>query len=108
MQLLAVIYRNENDSAKANAIIKTILSYDPLNHFAGFEKYLWQINDENKNHFINLIRNELPQETFFELGIGIIILVALMNLKKYFHYLHHRRKPRTGWLSCKINKLIFL
>src|SRR5207249_2123061 len=69
LQLQAVVYRYQNDSVKAEEILNTILSYDPLNHFAGFEKYLSHSSEENKKKFLALIQNELPQETFLELGI---------------------------------------
>src|SRR5690606_8700617 len=44
-------------------------SYDPLNHFAGFEKYMQQQTEEAKKAFVSLVRNELPAETFAELAI---------------------------------------
>ncbi len=69
LQLQAVIYRYQNDSSKAEEVLKEILSFDPLNHFAGFEKYLSHSSEENKKNFLALIQNELPQETFLELGI---------------------------------------
>ena len=45
-----------------------MLSIDPLNHFAGFEKYLWEKSDAAKQQFVSLIKNELPHETFLELA----------------------------------------
>ena len=68
-QLLAVIYRLQNDSQHANKILDTLLSYDPLNHFAKFEKYLLQNSSLNKEQFVGLIKNEMPQETFIELAV---------------------------------------
>ena len=65
----AVIYRLQNNKAKAQEVLKTILSFDPLNHFARFEKYLFNSTDENKKQFLPLIKNELPQETYLELAI---------------------------------------
>lgn len=69
LMLQAAALRNRNERAKAGAVLETILSYDPLNHFARFEKYLWQQTEETKSAFISLIRNELPAETFAELAI---------------------------------------
>ena len=69
LQLQAVIYRYKNDSQNEAEILKTILSFDPLNHFSGFEKYMMKSDEESKKQFIGLIRNELPQETFIELAI---------------------------------------
>lgn len=68
-QLLAVNYRLLNDNDEADKVLDTILTQNPLNHFVRFEKYLWENSEENKNHFTNLIRNEMPQETFLELAI---------------------------------------
>jgi tetratricopeptide (TPR) repeat protein len=68
-QVLAISYSLKNDKQNANKILDTLLLYDPLNHFTGFEKYLWQSSAENKEQFIGLIKNEMPQETFLELAI---------------------------------------
>lgn len=69
LQLLAVIYRLQNNSEKATALLNQINSIDPLNHFAGFEKYLWEKSTASKVHFTSLIRNEMPEQTYLELGI---------------------------------------
>ena len=68
-QMLAVIYRQENNSQSAARVLDTLQLYDPLNHFARFEKFLWTTTEENKKAFTGLIRNELPQETYLELAI---------------------------------------
>lgn len=68
-QLLAVVYRLQNDHQHANKILDTILLYDPLDHFARFEKYLQTNSEETKQQFVGLIRNEMPQQTFLELAI---------------------------------------
>jgi predicted Zn-dependent protease len=59
LQLQAVIARRRGDDPTTS--IRTLLSFDPLNHFAHFEK--------EGAAFTALIRNELPQETFLELAI---------------------------------------
>ncbi len=79
LQLQAVSARYENtatphDPARgagsdAAGILARIDSLDPLNHFSRFEKYLADPTEENKGRVLSLIRNELPQETFLELGI---------------------------------------
>lgn len=68
-QLLAVNNRLLKDNNEANKVLDTILTQNPLNHFARFETYLWESSKKNKNHFLDLIRNEMPQETFLELAI---------------------------------------
>tara|TARA_R110000868_G_scaffold156599_1_gene383543 strand:- start:23273 stop:26368 length:3096 start_codon:yes stop_codon:yes gene_type:complete len=69
LQMLAVIYRLQNNAAKATEILKTIETVDPINHFVGFEKFLWENSEVSKLHFISLIRNEMPEQTYLELGI---------------------------------------
>ena len=68
-QLLAVIYRLQNDKEKAEKALHTLLHFDALNHFARFEKYLLDSSAENKAKFTELITNELPQQTYLELAI---------------------------------------
>lgn len=69
LQLQTVAYRYLNNVVKATEVLAMINSFDPLNHFVDFEKYLWQTTEENKKQFQSQIQNELPQETYLELGI---------------------------------------
>ncbi|MFT3704388.1 MAG: DUF5107 domain-containing protein [Agriterribacter sp.] len=69
LMLQAVAYRYQNNTVKAKEANQYILSFDPLNHFAMFEKYKLAQTDESKKQFIAAIRNELPTETFAELAI---------------------------------------
>ena len=69
LQLLAVIYRMQKEQAKAIAVLNKIINIDPLNHFAGFEKYLLANTEASKQNFSSLIQNEMPQQTYLELGI---------------------------------------
>lgn len=69
LQLLAVIYRLQNNTSKATEMLNKIRTVDPLNHFAGFEKYLLEKSEASKLHFTSLIRNEMPEQTYLELGI---------------------------------------
>ncbi len=68
-KLLAVNYRLQKDKDEADKILDTILSQSPLNHFARFEKHLWENSEKSKINFLNLIRNEMPQEIFLESAI---------------------------------------
>ncbi len=68
-QLLAVIYRLQQNRLEAAKVVNSLLSFDPLNHFAQFENYLWENSDENKKSFMGQIRSDLPQETFLELAV---------------------------------------
>ncbi|HJY13197.1 MAG TPA: tetratricopeptide repeat protein, partial [Flavobacterium sp.] len=69
LQLLAVIYRLQNKSEKAHSILDKINEVDPLNHFVGFEKFLWNNSNASKSDFTSLIQNEMPEQTYLELGI---------------------------------------
>jgi tetratricopeptide (TPR) repeat protein len=68
LQVQAIAYRNLNDHKNATQVLDTILAYEPLNHFARFEKYLWQSSQENKTSFTSMIRNEQPIESYLELA----------------------------------------
>jgi len=48
-------------------VLDTILSFDPLNHFAQFEKYLLQPSKESETAFTSMIRDEQPIETYLQL-----------------------------------------
>lgn len=69
LQLRAAISRCRGNHEKAREILDTILSFDPLNHFARFEKYLLDDTGDAKKNFLDLIRNELPHETLMELAV---------------------------------------
>ncbi|MEO6187795.1 MAG: DUF5107 domain-containing protein, partial [Ginsengibacter sp.] len=64
--VMAVTKRLEDDKPGAEKILDSLLAFDPLNHFALFEKYLNENNIENKNRFLSSIKNEQPEQTFLE------------------------------------------
>jgi len=61
LQLQAVIARQDGNEHLWRSTLATLLTLDPLNHFARFEN--------EGAAFTALIRNELPQETYLELAI---------------------------------------
>ncbi|TKK67969.1 DUF5107 domain-containing protein [Ilyomonas limi] len=69
LQLQAVIYRQQHNRNDAQKVLAIILQLDPLSHFALFEKYQWNKTENNKQEFIQSIKNELPAETYAELAI---------------------------------------
>jgi tetratricopeptide (TPR) repeat protein len=98
LQLQAVICRNQKDLTKETAILKTILSFDPLNHFSGFEKFLLNPDDVNINQFTSLIKNELPQETYLELAVWYYNSGCLTEAEKVLSFAP--QIPETiYWLS---------
>ncbi len=68
-QQLAVCYRLLSNKNEAEIALDSLLSFDPLNHFVSFEKYLWNPTEQNKENFTGMIRGDLPEETYLELGI---------------------------------------
>jgi tetratricopeptide (TPR) repeat protein len=74
LQILAVIYRHQKIETKANNILNKINAIDPLNHFVRFEKYCWNNSVQAKENFTSLIRNEMPEQTYLELGIWYHLL----------------------------------
>jgi len=68
-QLLIISQRKQNLESESNKTINVLLELDPLNHFARFEKYLLDDNEESLKEFKLLIRNELPHETYLDIAI---------------------------------------
>ncbi|MEI6049804.1 MAG: DUF5107 domain-containing protein [Bacteroidota bacterium] len=98
LQLQAVIHRYLNNPAKEADVLITILSFDPLNHFSMFEKHLLKSDEESKNQFVSLIRNELPQETFIELAVWYYNSGCPAEAEKVFS-LSPRNAETIYWLS---------
>jgi Tfp pilus assembly protein PilF len=66
LQIKACVGRIGGHEPAAESACRTLLELDPLNHFARFERFLR--GKARSEDFINLIRNELPQETYLELS----------------------------------------
>ncbi|MEP7228743.1 MAG: DUF5107 domain-containing protein [Ginsengibacter sp.] len=103
-QLLAVIDRLQKDKIGANKILNSILAFDPLNHFALFEKYLNDHSRENKDHFLSAIKNEQPAQTFLETAIeyynlgrneeaGQVLQLAPQNIEVKYWQAYLENKP---------------
>jgi predicted Zn-dependent protease len=98
LQLQTIIFRHENDKLNANKILDTLLSLDALNHFELFEKYLWQQDDNAKQKFTSTIQNELPAETYAELGVWYYNNGCTDEAKKIFE-LSPASITTTYWLA---------
>jgi tetratricopeptide (TPR) repeat protein len=68
-QLVALMYRLQNNSVKATEMLNKITALDPLNHFVGFERYYSDASQLSKEQFVSSIQNEMPTQTLLELGI---------------------------------------
>jgi tetratricopeptide (TPR) repeat protein len=102
-KMLAVIYRLQNDQQSANKISDTLLLYDPLNHFAMFEKYLLNNSAESKQQFVAMIRNEMPQQTFLELAAWYYNISRREDAKKILE-LSPSNAEVVYWLAYLDNK----
>jgi tetratricopeptide (TPR) repeat protein len=71
---LAVIYRKLNDREKAEKVLDEILQYDPLNHFAQYEKSVLTKSPTDLQTFKNFIRGEFPYQTYLEIALEYLSL----------------------------------
>ncbi len=69
LEVLAIHYRKSGEVALADKSVETISGIDPLNHFADFERYLLHPSPENYLRFTSSITNEMPYQTYLELGL---------------------------------------
>jgi tetratricopeptide (TPR) repeat protein len=84
LQILSLIYRLQKNTVKANEVLNKINAIDPLNHFVRFEKYCLDGSEQAKEKFTSLIQNEMPQQTFLELGIWYYKLNSIEEANKIF------------------------
>ncbi len=68
--LKALIARISGEKEASLICLNDILENNPLCHHARFEKYLNTENITDRNDFVNMIRQEMPHETFIELAIN--------------------------------------
>ena len=67
-EVLIAALRMQRKTAEAEAAIDRLLDFDPLDHQARFERYLLSGRSEDVKAFQSMIRNELPHETYLEVG----------------------------------------
>jgi len=68
-KVLAIAQRKSDDKTEANKAVDQILSIDPLNHFALFEKSLLNPGDNSTKAFTNSFFNEMTIEEYLEIGL---------------------------------------
>ena len=71
---LAVIYRKLDQRDKAEEVLRETMQYDPLNHFAQYEKFLLSNSTEDFQNFKNLITNEFPYQIYLETALEYLSL----------------------------------
>jgi len=69
LKVLAITYRLRGEVNLAEQIVATLISMDPLNHFADFERFRLHGSPENLSMYKASIRNEFPYQTYLELAI---------------------------------------
>ncbi|WP_158856836.1 DUF5107 domain-containing protein [Lunatibacter salilacus] len=69
LSILLVLSRIDGDDVQMRELKGRIQEINPLNHLVRFEDYYLNPSDENRQLFTQLIQNEMPLETFLELGI---------------------------------------
>ena len=69
LQVLAVVYRLQNNRSAALTVLQKIDQYDPISSFVKFENFLWDKSDAAKNVLINSLQNEMPDQTCLELAL---------------------------------------
>jgi hypothetical protein len=69
-QVLAMAYRMTDDAVNARREIASLLSIDPLHHFANLESYFLNPTDRNWNYYSSLINNEYQGQTHLENAIA--------------------------------------
>jgi hypothetical protein len=69
LQVLTALYRKSDEIVLADKYNQTLSTLDPLSHFADFERYLLHNSSENLTRFISSITNEMPYQTYLELGM---------------------------------------
>lgn len=74
LHVLAVTYRKIDDKEKAQKVLDEIIQYDPLNHFARYEKSLLTKSPEDLKTFTSLIRNEFPYQIYLEAALEYVSL----------------------------------
>jgi len=98
LQYQAVIYRLQNNTTKSNEVLNTIASFDKISHFVDFENYLKNPTKENMTNFTSQIRNELPRETYIELGVFYYNSGCKEEAEKLFE-LSPSSPEATFWIS---------
>ncbi len=105
LRIEAIIHRLQNDETRAMEVLNKITAIDPLNHFARFEKYLWHPSPDAEKNFTSLINNEMPEETFLELGIEYYQLHCRGDAEKVFSMAPQKAEV-ICWKSFLENKKI--
>ncbi len=70
LETAAIASRQLNDRLAADAALESLLSLDPIHHFALFERYLWNRTPVTYAAYEDQIRSEYPDQTILELALS--------------------------------------
>ncbi len=98
MLLHAVISRLSSRPYDAQEMLRKILEIDPLNHLARYELYLASPSQRGLENFRNMIRNELPNETYIELALYYVNLGLIPYAIQLFEFIQDY-PTSCFWLS---------
>lgn len=98
MLLEAAVYRSRSRFFKAREVLRKVLAMDPLNHLARYELYLAEPTQSNLDGFRNLIRSELPKETYTELALHYVNLGMTEQAVQLFEFIPDH-PTSSYWLS---------
>lgn len=68
-KMLELTQRKLQQTDQARETLEKVASIDPLNHFVRFEKYQLDKSSTNRNEFTSMVRNEMPWESYLQLGV---------------------------------------
>ena len=71
---LAVIYRKLDQNDKAEEVLRQTMQYDPLNHFAQYEKSLVTKSSNDFQIFQKLVTSEFPYQIYLETALEYLSL----------------------------------
>ncbi len=72
--LKAIIHRLNEEPKQAREVLGRVYDLDPLNHQVRYEQYLLEPNQSRLDAFRDMIRNELPHETYIEMALHYVKL----------------------------------
>jgi tetratricopeptide (TPR) repeat protein len=72
--LQSTLWRTMSQPYRAQEVLRRVLEIDPLNHLARYEAYLASPSQSNLQNFRQMIRSELPSETYIELALRYVRL----------------------------------
>ncbi|MDQ2719617.1 MAG: DUF5107 domain-containing protein [Bacteroidota bacterium] len=99
LQLQYICDRVLGNKSGQEKIKTTILQFDPLNHFIRFEDYFQNKNAATKAAFTELIRDELPQQTYLDLAVWYYQLGLLDECKSVLDACPQKDDEILYWLA---------